>query len=137
GHLPKRMHPLVDRTLMQAYQCADGKRARAILYRLVNTLKDAHPGAARSLEEGLDETLTVIDLGLPKALRQSLQTTNLIESAFPACVEGRQVGGAAGFEERQAVAERQYGRALGRAWSNGSGKAFPEDQRLSGFTGVD
>ena len=31
---------------------------------------------------GLDETLTVLSLGLPEVLRQSLQTTNLIESAF-------------------------------------------------------
>jgi transposase-like protein len=82
GHLPKKMHRFVDQTMMQAYECTDGQQARAILHRLINTLKDAYPGAARSLEEGLDETLTVIDLGLPKALRQSLQTTNVIESPF-------------------------------------------------------
>jgi len=81
-HLPKQMHTLVDRTMVQAYQCGDGKRARKILRRLINSLKEAYPGAARSLEEGLDETLTVVDLGLPQALRQSLQTTNLMESAF-------------------------------------------------------
>lgn len=67
---------------MQAYQCGDGKRARVILPRLIGSLKDAHPDAARSLEERLEETLTVLDLGLPKVLRQSLQTANLIESAF-------------------------------------------------------
>lgn len=82
GHLPKKMHRFVDQSMMQAYECTDGKQARVILNRLINTLKAAYPGAARSLEEGLDKTLTVIDLGLPKALRQSLQTTNVIESPF-------------------------------------------------------
>jgi transposase-like protein len=40
------------------------------------------PGQKASVLEGLDETLTVIELGLPKTLRQSLQTTNVIESAL-------------------------------------------------------
>jgi len=43
---------------------------------------ETYPGAARSLEEGMNETLMVVDLGLPPAVRQSLQTTNLLESAF-------------------------------------------------------
>jgi transposase-like protein len=39
-----------------------------------------HPGAAASLREGLEETLTVTRLGLTGALYRSLRTTNLIES---------------------------------------------------------
>ena len=38
--------------------------------------------AAASLREGLEETLTVIKLGVPGALRRSLATTNPIESAL-------------------------------------------------------
>jgi transposase-like protein len=45
-------------------------------------LESSYPGAAASFREGLDETLTVIELSLPTVLRQSLQTTNVIESAL-------------------------------------------------------
>ena len=38
--------------------------------------------AARSLEEGLDETLTLHRLGVDPDLRTSLHTTNLIESVM-------------------------------------------------------
>ena len=43
---------------------------------------DLNPSAARSLEEGLEETLTVHRLHLPSRLRKSLASTNVIESAF-------------------------------------------------------
>jgi transposase-like protein len=43
-----------------------------------------NPSAARSLEEGLEETLTIHRLGLPELLRRSLATTNIIESVFSA-----------------------------------------------------
>lgn len=36
--------------------------------------------AVNSLEEGFEETLTVHRLGVPKELRKSLKTTNVIES---------------------------------------------------------
>jgi hypothetical protein len=41
-----------------------------------------NPSAARSLGEGLDETLTVHKLRVPEQLRKSLASANLIESAF-------------------------------------------------------
>jgi transposase-like protein len=68
--------------MRQAYQSDSIDTARRILTNLAGRLKTDHPGASRSVLEGLDETLTVIDLGLPKTLRQSLQTTNVIESAL-------------------------------------------------------
>jgi putative transposase len=43
---------------------------------------DLNPSAARSLEEGREETLTVHRLRVPEKLRASLASTNLIESAF-------------------------------------------------------
>jgi len=43
---------------------------------------DLNPSAARSLEEGLEETLTVHKLGVPAQLRRTLCCTNVIESAF-------------------------------------------------------
>ena len=57
----------------------DAKRALNQIHR---ELMDVNPSAARSLEEGLDETLTVHRLGVPAELRRILRTTNLIESAF-------------------------------------------------------
>jgi hypothetical protein len=41
-----------------------------------------NPSAARSLEEGLEETLTVYKLRVPGQLRRTLSCTNVIESAF-------------------------------------------------------
>ncbi len=43
---------------------------------------DLNPSAARSLEEGVEETLTVHKLRVPDQLRRTLCCTNVIESAF-------------------------------------------------------
>ena len=45
-------------------------------------LDQISPCAARSLEEGLEETLTLHRLGVNELLRKSLSSTNLIESCF-------------------------------------------------------
>ena len=45
-------------------------------------LNISHPGAAASLREGLEETLTVMRLGLPENLERVLSSTNLIENLF-------------------------------------------------------
>jgi hypothetical protein len=42
---------------------------------------DLNPSAARSLEEGMEETLTVHRLHLPMQLRKTMASTNVIESA--------------------------------------------------------
>nr|MDQ3349764.1 transposase [Acidobacteriota bacterium] len=47
---------------------------------LARRLEDRYPSAAASVREGLDETLTILTLGLSDRLRQSLATTNAIES---------------------------------------------------------
>ena len=39
-----------------------------------------YPSAAASIREGLDETLTVVELQLSERLRRSLATTNAVES---------------------------------------------------------
>jgi transposase-like protein len=56
--------------------------AKAELETVVRYLDELNPSAARSLEEGLEETLTVHRLGLPDLLRSSLNTTNIIESSL-------------------------------------------------------
>ena len=67
----KRPMPWVD--------YADAKRA---LERLHHELMHLNPSAARSLEEGFEETLTVHKLRVPDQLRRTLSCTNVIESAF-------------------------------------------------------
>jgi hypothetical protein len=43
-------------------------------------VEHTHPGAAGSLREGVDETLTVIRLGIRGKLRRTLESTNPCES---------------------------------------------------------
>ena len=43
------------------------------------------PGAAASLREGLQETLTVLRLGVPPTLARTLRSTNAIESMISVC----------------------------------------------------
>ncbi len=47
---------------------------------LATQLRADHPGASASIEEGLDETLTVIALGVVGSLHQTLRSTNPIEN---------------------------------------------------------
>ena len=78
--LPEKMRPSVRMAMRQAYRCGDVERAKRLLSNLVRSLRADHPGAAGSLEEGLDETLTVMRLGLPEWLERTLVTTNAIEN---------------------------------------------------------
>ena len=54
--------------------------AEATLLALVKELDRTRPGAAASLREGLDETLTVLRLGVPPTRARPLRSTNAIES---------------------------------------------------------
>jgi len=65
-----------------AYAMRDYNDARRILDCLHRELLQLNPSAARSLEEGREETLTVHRLRVPPMLRTSLASTNLIESTF-------------------------------------------------------
>ena len=58
------------------------KDAKAALTRVVDYLERLNPSAARSLEEGLEETLTLHRLGVADALRISFKSTNIIESSL-------------------------------------------------------
>lgn len=78
--LPERQRPWVRAILTRAYASDDVKTARRRLQDLARRLDHDHPSAAASVREGLDETLTVIGLGLSERLQRSLATTNAIES---------------------------------------------------------
>ncbi|HEY3803718.1 MAG TPA: transposase [Kofleriaceae bacterium] len=78
--LPEEMRPSVRQALRDAYRADDATRAKRMLGSLVRRLRDEHPGAAASLDEGLDETITVKRLGLSAKLERQLATTNAIEN---------------------------------------------------------
>src|SRR4030081_550284 len=65
-----------------AYALEDHAAAKLALEQLHRELMDINPSAARSLGEGLEETLTVHRLHVPQQLRLTLASTNVIESAF-------------------------------------------------------
>jgi putative transposase len=79
-HLPEGQRPWVRAIVTRAYKQPEVAPARRLLQELARRLEDRYPSAAASVREGLDETLTVITLGLSDRLRQSLATTNAIES---------------------------------------------------------
>ncbi len=81
-HLPKGMHRSVRLAMQGAYRARDVERAKRLLLNLARRIEAEHPGAAASLREGLDETLTVIAFRLPLNLERTLATTNPIENVL-------------------------------------------------------
>jgi Transposase, Mutator family len=80
GHLPERDQPLVRRRLRAAWALEDHDRALDQLRVLADELARSHPGAAASLREGMEETLTVTRLGVRGQLKRTLASTNPCES---------------------------------------------------------
>jgi putative transposase len=81
-HLTDEQKPAVAMKLNAAYALEDYAAAKLALNRLHRELMDLNPSAARSLGEGMEETLTVHRLHVPMQLRKTLASTNVIESAF-------------------------------------------------------
>ena len=79
-YLPDAQRPWVKAILTRAYTHSNVKTAQRLLQDLARRLDTDYPSAAASVREGLDETLTVLGLGLSERLRRSLATTNAIES---------------------------------------------------------
>jgi putative transposase len=82
AHLAEKHHAELDRQLAAAYQGDDYEAARKSLETTAKWLSRLNPDAAASLREGLEETLTVLRLGLSGPLRRTLCSTNPIESAL-------------------------------------------------------
>ncbi|HWB99055.1 MAG TPA: IS256 family transposase [Bryobacteraceae bacterium] len=81
-HLTEEDKPGVATKLNAAYALEDYDGAKQALDGLHRELMHVNPSAARSLAEGLEETLTVHRLHVPRQLRMTLASTNVIESAF-------------------------------------------------------
>jgi transposase-like protein len=79
-HLPERDRPPVKRRPRQAWADTDHDRAFQRLEVLAAELDRSHPGAAGSLREGPQETLTLTRLGVRGSLKRTLESTNPCES---------------------------------------------------------
>jgi len=78
-HLPKGKRAWVKVALRKAYASETAAQAKRRLLELARNL-EAHDGAAASIREGLEETLTLLTLGITGALARTLSSTNPIEN---------------------------------------------------------
>jgi transposase-like protein len=81
-HLSERDRPQVKARMRRAWRETDYPRALEQLTRLASELDHTHPGAAGSLREGMEETLTVVRLKITGKLRRTLESTNACESTI-------------------------------------------------------
>jgi putative transposase len=79
-YLPNRHQGSIRRQLQAAYEQPTYERAKKALTRVRRALAVLNTSAVTSLDEGLEETLTLHRLGCFRALGISLKTTNLLES---------------------------------------------------------
>jgi putative transposase len=70
----------VQRRLRAAWANPDPDQACAELEQLARSLDRQRPGAAASLREGLEQTLTIARLGVGGKLLQTVASTNPMES---------------------------------------------------------
>ncbi len=82
AYLPKGQQDLWRGKLERAYAQPTYAEATAAFDVLRAELRQLNESALRSLDEGLEETLTLHRLGVHATLRQTLATTNMLESIF-------------------------------------------------------
>jgi hypothetical protein len=91
-HLPERDRPPIKARMRTAWRETDYPRALEQLQRLAAELEHTHPGAAASLWEGMDETLTVIRLGINGKLERTLESTSPAEVPASSALTRERVG---------------------------------------------
>jgi transposase-like protein len=79
-HLPERERPQVKQRLRRAWALDDHARALEQLRALAGEIDHCFPGAAGSLREGMEETLTLTRLGVSGNVKRTLESTNPCES---------------------------------------------------------
>jgi putative transposase len=107
--------------MREAYHADSALAAEAKLTALAKELDKTHPGAAGSLREGLQETLTVLRLGVPPTLARTLRSTNPHREHDLHLPQP--------LHERQTLARRADGPALVRRWHGRGHRPVPPRQR--------
>lgn len=79
-HLPGSKRAVIGAALRKAWSADSESQGRQQLEALASRLEAHHPGAVAALREGLDETLTLLALGVKGALYRTLCSTNPIEN---------------------------------------------------------
>jgi putative transposase len=82
SYLPRKYRKRYRILLQAAFNEKSYKRASQLLQKIRSQLLSISEPAANSLTEGMEHTLTLHKLGITGGVRQSLRTTNIIESAF-------------------------------------------------------
>jgi transposase-like protein len=80
SYVSKEEQPFLRRRLQQAYERPTYAEAKRELMKIRKDLEDRNQSAVKSLDEGLEETLTLHRLGVFGVLGRSLKTTNCMES---------------------------------------------------------
>jgi putative transposase len=80
SYLPKRRRDYFRKALQRAYEKPTYEEAKSSLDQIKGELSLINESAVSSLNEGLEETLTLHRLGLFEELGKSLKTTNCLES---------------------------------------------------------
>jgi len=80
SYLPESERPRIKRRLQKAYDLDTYHEAKTALEALKPELALMNQSAVASLEEGLEETLTLHRLGMIPFLKRSFRTTNIIEN---------------------------------------------------------
>jgi transposase-like protein len=78
--LPERDRPTVRARMRAAWALSDPELARQRLQLLASELERTWPDAASSLREGMEDTLTLMGLGITGQLAKTLSSTNPCES---------------------------------------------------------
>jgi transposase-like protein len=81
-YLAKKYHKLLSMKLWAAWGMTNYEEAYKELQKVHDWLASVNQAAARSLDEGFEQTLTVNKLALPGELRRLFGSTNMIESCF-------------------------------------------------------
>ena len=79
-HLPESKRQWMRAAMRRAWEAETVEKGRGRLKGLASQLRAAHPGAAASILEGMDETLTLVGLGVAGSLLRTLRSTNPIEN---------------------------------------------------------
>lgn len=82
GYVPGELQNELERRMRAAYGMRTFDEALATMKKIIQWLGEHHEQGAKSLAEGLEDTLTVHRLGLLDVLRRTFRSTNPIESMF-------------------------------------------------------